>query len=132
MMKRTIALVLSVVCLCFLFAACGEQEISDGTYTVDVTLSGGSGRSYIESATVTIKDGAAVSGVIVWSSPFYDFMMIDGVRYEPIQSSGNATFEIPVVLDQEMSVSADTVAMSQPHLIDYTLYFDSKTLKEGA
>ena len=29
-----------------------------------------------------------------------------------------------------MAVSASTVAMSQPHLVDYTLHFDSATLKE--
>ena len=128
MMRRTIALALSVLCLCFLLTACGEQEIADGVYSIDVTLSGGSGRAHIESAAVRIQNGRAVSAVIEWSSPFYDFMIIDGVRYEPIQQSGNARFEIPAVLDQDMAVSADTVAMSQPHLIDYKLYFDSSTI----
>lgn len=37
---------------------------------------------------------------------------------------GNSTFEIPVsVFDAEMEVTADTVAMSEPHEIDYTLKF---------
>ena len=130
MMRRTIARLLSVLCLCFLFTARGEQEITDGVYAVTVTLEGGSGRAHIESATVNIENGTVVSAVIRWSSPFYDFMVIDGKRYEPIQKSGNAEFEIPAVLDQEMPVSADTVAMSQPHLIDYKLYFDSRTLRK--
>lgn len=130
MMRRTIAAALSVLCLCFLFTACGEQEIADGVYSVDVTLKGGTGRAFIESATIKIEGGRAVSAVIRWSSPFYDFMIIDGVRYEPVQTSGNAQFEIPAVLDEDMAVSADTVAMSQPHLIDYQLFFDSKTLRK--
>ena len=41
-------------------------------------------------------------------------------------------FEIPVsVFDAEMEVTADTVAMSEPHEIDYTLNFDSTTAKEA-
>ena len=71
---------LSLLCLCFLLAACGQQEIPDGIYAIDVTLKGGSGRAHIESAQVEIQSGQAVSAVIQWSSPFYDYMIIDGVR----------------------------------------------------
>ena len=66
---------------------------------------------------------------IVWSSPFYEYMLVGETRYEPIQEEGNAIFEIPVVLDEDMAVSASTVAMSQPHLVEYTLHFNSKTRK---
>ena len=38
-------------------------------------------------------------------------------------------FVIPVIFDEEMAVQADTTAMSQPHLIDYTLYFDASTIQ---
>ena len=45
-------------------------------------------------------------------------------KYEPVNKDGNSTFEIPVsVFDAEMEVTADTVAMSEPHEIDYTLKF---------
>ncbi len=127
-MKRTLSLIFSVILFCFLFAGCSPKEITDGTYSVDVTLSGGSGKTTIEDATVVIENGNAVA-TIVWSSPFYEYMLICGTRYEPVQETGNSTFEIPVVFDKEMDVSASTVAMSQPHLIEYTLYFDSTTLK---
>ena len=93
-------------------------------------MEGGSGRAGIESARVTIRDGRAVSAVIRWSSPFYDYMIIDGQRYEPLEGEGNSEFQIPVVLDEPMEVSADTLAMSQPHLIDYRLTFDSRTLRK--
>ena len=127
-MKKRIILVLSVIILCISFSACGKKEISDGTYSVDVTLEGGTGRSSIEDAKVVISGGEAV-GTITWSSPYYEYMIVGDTRYEPINEEGNSTFEIPVVLDEKMPVSASTVAMSQPHLIDYTLFFDSKTLK---
>ena len=35
------------------------------------------------------------------------------------------------LFDAEMEVTADTVAMSEPHEIDYTLNFDSTTAKEA-
>lgn len=103
------------------------KTIADGTYSVEVTLSGGSGKTKIEDANVTIENGEARAR-IVWSSPHYEYMIIDNIKYEPVQKSGNSTFEIPIVFNTEMTVSASTVAMSQPHLIEYGLYFDSNTL----
>lgn len=47
-----------------------------------------------------------------------------------MNKDGNSTFEIPVtVFDAEMEVTADTVAMSTPHEIEYTLNFDSSSMK---
>ena len=106
----------------------GEVKIKDGKYSVEAVLDGGSGKARIEDATVEIKDGNAVA-TIVWSSPYYEYMLIGETKYEPIQTEGNSTFEIPVTFDEKIPVQALTVAMSEPHLIDYTLYFDSKTLK---
>ena len=56
-------------------------------------------------------------------------VLIDGEKYLPTNTEGNSTFEIPVAaLDTALAVTADTVAMSTPHEIDYTLTFDSTTL----
>lgn len=101
----------------------------DGSYTCAVTLEGGSGRATVESpAALTVADGT-MTAVIVWSSPNYDYMLIDGEKYLPTNTEGNSTFEIPVAaLDTALAVTADTVAMSTPHEIDYTLTFDSATL----
>ena len=54
-------------------------------------------------------------------------MTVNGVDYTPVNDGGNSTFEIPVTLDEDIAVSAETVAMSTPHTIDYTLHFDSST-----
>lgn len=105
------------------------KALSDGTYTCEVTLAGGSGRASIESpATVVIKDGKATA-TIVWSSSHYEYMSVGETRYDPVQAEGNSTFEIPIAFDADIAVSALTTAMSEPHLIDYTLHFDSSTLK---
>ncbi len=102
---------------------------ADGSYTCAVTLEGGSGRATVESpAALTVADGT-MTATIVWSSPNYDYMLIDGEKYLPVNTEGNSTFEIPVAaLDTALAVTADTVAMSTPHEIDYTLTFDSATL----
>ena len=102
---------------------------ADGSYTCAVTLEGGSGRATVESpATLTVADGA-MTATIVWSSPNYDYMLIDGEKYLPINTEGNSTIEIPgAALDTALAVTADTVAMSTPHEIDYTLTFASATL----
>lgn len=102
---------------------------ADGSYTCAVTLEGGSGRATVESpAELTVADGA-MTARIVWSSPNYDYMLVDGEKYLPTNTEGNSTFEIPVAaLDTALAVTADTVAMSTPHEIDYTLTFDSATL----
>ena len=81
-------------------------------------------------AKVEIKDKEATA-TIIWSSPNYDYMIVDGEKYEPVNKDGNSTFEIPVtVFDAEMEVTADTVAMSTPHEIEYTLNFDSSSMKK--
>lgn len=100
----------------------------EGTYTCAVTLSGGSGRASVSSPADLVSDAETLTATIQWSSPNYEYMLVDGVQYDPIQTEGNSTFQIPVVLDADMAVSASTVAMSEPHLVEYTLYFDGATL----
>ncbi len=108
-----------------------EASLEDGSWLCDVTLKGGSGKASVESpALLSVTDGIITASVI-WSSPYYEYMLIGEERYEPVNDGGNSAFEIPVILDSEMEVSASTVAMSQPHLIDYTLYFDSTTLQKS-
>lgn len=108
----------------------GTAAPADGTYTCEVTLEGGSGRATVESpAALTVADGK-MTATIVWSSPNYDYMIVDGEKYLPTNTEGNSTFEIPVsALDTVLDVTADTVAMSTPHEIEYTLTFDSASLK---
>ena len=99
---------------------------ADGSYTCEVTLEGGSGRATVDSpAALTVADGK-MTATIVWSSPNYDYMIVDGEKYLPTNTEGNSTFEIPVsALGAPLSVVADTVAMSTPHEIEYTLTFSA-------
>lgn len=107
-------------------AAEAVETPADGSYTCEVTLEGGSGRATVESpAALTVADGK-MTATIVWSSPNYDYMIVDGEKYLPTNTEGNSTFEIPVsALGVPLSVVADTVAMSTPHEIEYTLTFSA-------
>ena len=107
-------------------AAEAVETPADGSYTCEVTLEGGSGRATVDSpAALTVADGK-MTATIVWSSPNYDYMIVDGEKYLPTNTEGNSTFEIPVsALGMPLSVVADTVAMSTPHEIEYTLTFSA-------
>lgn len=106
-----------------------DLGLADGTYEIQVTLEGGSGKAYVESPAIMTVENGVVIATIVWSSSNYDYMVVDGEKYLPINTEGNSTFEIPVGgFDWALNVKADTVAMSTPHEIDYTLYFDSGTI----
>lgn len=107
-------------------AAEAVETPADGSYTCEVTLEGGSGRATVDSpATLTVADGK-MTATIAWSSPNYDYMVVDGEKYLPTNTEGNSTFEIPVsALGVPLSVVADTVAMSTPHEIEYTLTFSA-------
>lgn len=101
-----------------------RAALADGIYNMKVTLSGGSGKASVTSpAKVTVIDGMATAEV-VWSSANYDYMLVNGQKYLPVNTEGNAVFEIPVLcFDKEMPVTADTTAMGTPHEVAYTLLF---------
>ena len=90
-------------------AAEAVETPADGSYTCEVTLEGGSGRATVDSpAALTVADGK-MTATIVWSSPNYDYMIVDGEKYLPTNTEGNSTFEIPVAaLGTPLAVTADT------------------------
>ena len=105
-------------------------ELADGNYTIELTFEGGSGKAKVLSpSAITVSEGNATAQ-IQWSSPYYDYMIVDGEKYLPINTEGNSVFEIPILFfDKPMDVIGDTVAMSTPHEIEYTLIFHSDTMK---
>ena len=116
---QVVKTVLLLAALTFCLAGCGGTP--DGEYTASVSLEGGSGKAGIDSpCSVTVKNGKATADII-WSSPNYDYMIVDGKTYYPVNTEGNSEFLIPVRLGEDMKISADTTAMSTPHLIEYTL-----------
>lgn len=106
------------------------SEIPDGSYWIRVSMTGGSGRASISSPTgFYVKDGQATAD-IHWSSASYDYMKLDGARYEAFtDAAGHSAMTIPVsALDTAIPVLADTTAMSKPYEIEYQLTFDGSAL----
>ena len=106
------------------------STVEDGTYTIELTMEGGSGRASIQSpAQLAVADGAATA-TLEWSSPNYDYMLVNGEKYLPVNTEGNSVFEVPVeALDAPLTMIGDTVAMSTPHEVEYTVTFHSETLE---
>lgn len=106
------------------------SEIPDGSYWIRVSMTGGSGRASISSPTgFYVKDGQATVD-IHWSSASYDYMKLDGVRYNAFtDAAGHSAMTIPVsALNTAIPVLADTTAMSKPYEIEYQLSFDGSAL----
>ena len=106
------------------------SEIPDGSYWIRVSMTGGSGRASISSPTgFYVKEGQATAD-IHWSSASYDYMKLDGVRYEAFtDTAGHSAMTIPVsALNTAIPVLADTTAMSKPYEIEYQLSFDGSAL----
>ena len=106
------------------------STLADGNYTIELTMEGGSGRASIQSpAQLAVADGAATA-TLEWSSPNYDYMLVNGEKYLPVNTEGNSVFEVPVkALDAPLTMIGDTVAMSTPHEVEYTVTFHSETLE---
>lgn len=108
------------------------SAVEDGSYTIELTMEGGSGRASIQSpAQLAIADGTATA-TLEWSSPNYDYMLVNGEKYLPVNTEGNSVFEVPVeALDAPLTMIGDTVAMSTPHEVEYTVTFHSETLESA-
>ncbi len=137
-MKKLGFILLGIICILFssrwaLTAQAAEGttfSLEDGEYAIEVTMTGGSGKASIQSPTLlTVMDGAAYVS-ITWSSSNYDYMIVDGKKYENESAKdANSHFSIPVLdLTRELTVRADTLAMGTPHEIEYVLQFDTDSI----
>lgn len=107
-----------------------EAKLEEGTYTIEVMLEGGSGKAELLSPAVLMVSEGQITARIQWNSPNYDYMIVDGETFYPVNTEGNSVFEIPAeTFDAPVTVIGDTVAMSRPHEIEYTLTFYSDTIR---
>ena len=107
--------------------------LSDGEYTAEVRLSGGTGKATVSSpARITVANGVCTAEII-WSSSKYDYVKIGEEQFFPVNTEGNSTFLLPVAFfDRGIAILADTTAMSQAHEIAYSLRFDSETIQPAS
>ena len=104
--------------------------LKNGKYFIDISLNGGTGRvSLVSPSQITIEDRKIIAR-IEWNSPYYDYIIVDDNKYEPINTEGNSIFEIPLNnIEDDLNIIANTTAMSNPHKIEYTLSFDLNSIK---
>lgn len=105
-------------------------DLPDGEYSIEVSLAGGSGRASVTTPTWMIVQEGRAYARLLWSSPYYDFMILDGKKYlNETTDGGSSSFTIPITaMDAPMEVIADTTAMGDPVEIDYTLTFYEDTI----
>lgn len=132
-MRKIFAVFAAIICSLSIWTSTPEAftlDKEDGEYSIQVDLEGGSGKASVTSPTlITVQEGS-VTAHIQWSSSNYDYMIVDGEKYLPVnEEGGNSEFEIPVLaMDEAMPVIADTTAMGTPHEINYTLTFYSDSI----
>ena len=106
-------------------------DMEDGEYSIEVNMTGGSGRASISSPTLLIVRGGRAYARLLWSSVYYDYMILDedAYFYTLTEDGGPSSFEIPITaLDEPIPVIADTTAMGEPVEIQYTLTFYAESV----
>lgn len=134
-MRKIFAVLAALICCLSVWTSVPAAQAftldkEDGEYSIQVELEGGSGKASVTSPTlITVKNGE-VTADIQWSSSNYDYMIVDGKKYLPVNEEGtNSEFQIPVtIMDESRPVIADTTAMGTPHEINYTLTFYSDSI----
>lgn len=126
-MKKSVLVTVMLLFAVLLFSSFATNDgkiLSDGTYCANVKFEGGTGKAKIISpALLTVSNGAA-SVTVFWNSKSYDYMIVEGVKYMNLTPGDSSSFSFPIKeLGKKIDVIANTVAMSRPHEIEYTLTF---------
>ena len=121
-MKKCLPLLLAALVFALCACALAEGVLPDGVYEPDeFSFSGGSGRVEISCPRVTVSAGE-VTASILFSSPNYTRVLLDGVEYEGEHTDETSLFELPVPINRAFELVGTTTAMSQPHDVSYTLF----------
>lgn len=128
-------LFISILVICeILVTSCGVQEVTsivEAPQMVDITFVGGSGKAHVESPVKVVTRDGKTFATLVWSSKNYDYVIVDGEKYLNENEGGASTFTVPVAnLDEPFVFIADTLAMSQPHEIEYTIIWNKSPEEE--
>ena len=126
-MLTLVMLAVMLLCPAQILAAEGisgvKTDLTNGEYSIQVDLEGGSGKASVSSPTLMLVKDGRMYAELQWSSSNYDYMIVDGEKFLNESEEGR-NFTVPItVLDDKMEVIADTLAMGAPHEINYTLTF---------
>jgi iron complex transport system substrate-binding protein len=107
------------------------QQQENESFLVDITFEGGSGKAYIKSPVEITKTDGKLTARFIWSSKNYDYMIVNGIKYENENNGGESTFTVEIDnITDDLTVIGDTVAMSVPHEIEYKIIWGEKSEEE--
>ena len=92
-MRKIFAVLAALICCLSVWTSVPAAQAftldkEDGEYSIQVELEGGSGKASVTSPTlITVKNGE-VTADIQWSSSNYDYMIVDGKKYLPVNEEG--------------------------------------------
>ena len=92
---------------------------------IGFSFEGGTGKTQITCEGITVKEGKTYA-TIKFSSEKFTRVVVDSQEYLPTSNEGGSYFEIPVALNTDMVITATTIAMTEPHDIDYTIHITKK------
>ena len=137
-MLTLVMLAVMLLCPAQILAAEGisgvKTDLTNGEYSIQVDLEGGSGKASVSSPTLMLVKDGRMYAELQWSSSNYDYMIVDGEKFLNESEEGrNSVFTVPItVLDDKMEVIADTLAMGAPHEISYALtYYEDSIGSKG-
>lgn len=106
-----------------------EAGLRKGSYSLEGELKGGSGKAHFDGPLFLTVEEEGSFLTFTMSSPYYDYVIVEGERFEPLEPDGNSTFRVPFErLNEDFLFTADTTAMSEPHEIDYSVRIDLDAL----
>ena len=106
-----------------------EAGLRKGSYSLEGELKGGSGKAHFDGPLFLTVEEEGSFLTFTMSSPYYDYVIVEGERFEPLEPDGNSTFRVPFErLNEDFLFTADTTAMSEPHEIDYSVRIDLEAL----
>lgn len=127
-LSRAVITLLPLIIALFV-TSCTSQGVT--VHYAAITMEGGSGKAYIESPVeISERDGVTYAKLI-WNSENYDYVVVYGEKYLNENPGGQSTFTVPVKsFDEPFEFIGDTLAMSKPHEIEYTITWGDVTDKD--
>ena len=141
MKTKNILLIISLLCvMVFVFAGCGKQEevpliteeptetvipfmndTGDFLYADKFSFCGGTGKVGISCDSVTYS-GADYNALIVLDSDAYTYVRVGETKYNCSHEDGKSWAAIPVTVNENNTIYAETTKMSQAHEIKYEIF----------
>ena len=138
---KKLALIIALMLCLILAAGCGKDNGNDGSEkesSIDsgssqeagvmpdkFSFSGGTGKVGISCKNIVWRNDAAFA-TIVFDSDAYTYIRVGENQYNCEHDGKTSYAEIPVLLNENFTIYAETTKMSEAHEIEYTIFIYSE------